>query len=88
MSKFAGSLPLELHHSLHNYTQQPQGQTKPNSQDLKTPSPLLGPALKPPKLPIFTLSAQCQNLSLPASTTKSIPSPALDALPRLITFAL
>lgn len=57
-------------------------------QTSKPLPPLWGLALKPPKLPIFALSAQSQNLSLPPSTPKSIPSPALDAEPSLITFAL
>lgn len=39
-------------------------------------------------LPIFALSVQSQDLSQSRSTSKSIPSPALDTQPCLITFAL
>ena len=75
------------HFPLHFYIQQPQGQTKPSNADLHTPSPTWGLALGHQQLLIFALRSEKPEPEPLPSTTKSIPSPALDALPYLITFA-
>lgn len=77
MSEFGGSLLLQLPFSLHDYIQQPQGQTKPSNADVESPSPIWGLALGHQQLLIFALRSEKPEPEPPPSTTKSIPSPAL-----------